>query len=457
MDRLPVGGSNRSDTPRPSARRTRLGRSLPWLVCAALGALVVIDGAASPEVRHRAVAFLLGGLGFLPLAVCVVFGARGEVWVRKAALACGSLLVALAAVEVIARRLEVSALAPVAYAADPVLGRVHLPRRGAIDAWGFRNAAVPQRADVVCLGDSQTYGENLRREQAYPARIAERTGRSVYNMSLGGYGPLQMWALMDRALSLEPQTLVFGFYPGNDLVDAHRFAALDHWRDLRDPALAYATPTELLPRDERSANLALAVIDGAVARSWTLARLTHDLKLLVKSTPALARMYGQGDTRDGYDGGTIRTLFSPDLRFGTVDLERPEVRDGLRITAIALRAIAARCEAKGVRAVLLVIPTKERVYHAHLAAVGAAEAALVARVSAAEVDVTARVVAEARGLGMTVVDPTDALVRELGSGTALWPHGRDGHLGPAGSDVVAEVLCSGAIRDSRAVAAEAGG
>jgi hypothetical protein len=92
------------------------------------------------------------------------------------------------------------------------------------DARGFRNDAVPDRADVVALGDSQTWGVNVSRAEAWPAQLGRLTNRRVYSMSLGGFGPVQYWALADDALTLSPKTVVVGLYFGNDLYDAYSMA-----------------------------------------------------------------------------------------------------------------------------------------------------------------------------------------------------------------------------------------
>ena len=42
---------------------------------------------------------------------------------------------------------------------DPVFGAIPSPTaRGGFDALGFRNRAVPETADIIAIGDSQTYG-----------------------------------------------------------------------------------------------------------------------------------------------------------------------------------------------------------------------------------------------------------------------------------------------------------
>ena len=63
-------------------------------------------------------------------------------------------------------------------------------------------ASVPEVAFVVALGDSQTYGTGVRREENWPHRLQETIGRPVYGISCGGWGPVQGFLLMDQALAL---------------------------------------------------------------------------------------------------------------------------------------------------------------------------------------------------------------------------------------------------------------
>ena len=66
---------------------------------------------------------------------------------------------------------------------DPVLKlRVEAGSAGH-DAWGFRNAGVPDRVDLVAAGDSQTYGNNAPATEAWPHWFGRASGSSVYNLS----------------------------------------------------------------------------------------------------------------------------------------------------------------------------------------------------------------------------------------------------------------------------------
>src|SRR5262249_43794524 len=132
----------------------------------------------------------------------------------RIALVAGSLAVAVLLCEAGARLL----LDPVDYLSpqllrDDVLGMTLPAGSGGHDAWGFRNPSVPERADAVALGDSHTYGNGAKRNEAWPAVLEQLTGQRVYNLGMGGYGPNQYRYLLEKkGLSLKPRTVVCGLY-----------------------------------------------------------------------------------------------------------------------------------------------------------------------------------------------------------------------------------------------------
>ena len=82
--------------------------------------------------------------------------------------------------------------------ADPILGHRIEPHTTGHDALGFRNAAAPARAHIVAIGDSQTYGVSAPRAGSWPSQLSDMLGETVYNMALGGYGPLEYLHLGGR-------------------------------------------------------------------------------------------------------------------------------------------------------------------------------------------------------------------------------------------------------------------
>ena len=126
---------------------------------------------------------------------------------------------------------------------DPILGHRFKPGTAGHDQWGFRNDSVFSRTDVLVLGDSQTYGSGVKQEENWPSRLMEQTGLRIYNMSLGGWGPVESMFLLEQGISLHPRLVIEALYSGNDFHDC--FGAAYYRMDLdslktRDPQLAAA-------------------------------------------------------------------------------------------------------------------------------------------------------------------------------------------------------------------------
>src|SRR5215470_4841830 len=117
------------------------------------------------------------------------------------------------------------------------------------DRRGFRNPTALDRADIVVLGDSQTYGVGVPSEKAWPMQLQALTGHSVYSMAFGGWGPLESEALLEQALALHPAVVIEAIYSGNDLYDA--FIAVYGGRQRADLAATDAGVAAAVAEAER--------------------------------------------------------------------------------------------------------------------------------------------------------------------------------------------------------------
>jgi len=369
---------------------------------------------------------------------------RRRGWRRNAALFAASLLVAWLGAEGLLRLVleKADVLSPV-LAADPVLHHRVASGSAGYDAWGFRNKEVPARAAVVAIGDSQTFGHGLRRRDAWPARLAELSGRTVYNLSLGGYGPVQYAHLLaTRALALEPELIAVGLYPGNDLLGAYHAAyRLDFWRGLRRPPASSPAPSP-------------AAAGGGIelrlfaARFW-LSRHSMVYRLLARSPlrrplralEARSRDAAAGLERVELMGPAGRTSFQPAFYRRQLDLEDRRLREGLRITRLLLGRMAARTGEGGARLLVLMIPTKARVYAPWLRRAGLLDRHPDLSVAvAAEEQVFDDLERHLEELGVPALDATPALRRALEAGERIYDAGPDFHLAAPGQQVLAELV-----------------
>ena len=407
---------------------------------ALVGSVFLVDGLLHGEPRHRAAAVMVALPLLLPLGLIALMGERALRICNRLAVSAVTLVLLIAGLEVTVRALDVRAFSHTEVVRDPVYGHVQVPGRGWLDAWGYSNPRVPESADIVCLGDSQTVGTNIPRQDNYVSAIARKSGLEVYNMSLGGYGPLQYVEMAKHAMELEPKAVTIGFYFGNDLADANRFLGLDHWSELRDPALSYTVPNDVDYGDKRSLNLAMAVLDGLMLHSVVLRRVGNDLKLAIKTNE---RLRGLGSSERGgsvYEDAAVGTSLTPRYRIGFVSLASPGMRDGLRITEHCFEQLGALFAPADVQSALLLIHNKEFYYHDLMALRGEEIPPQIARLERLERALTEKIIGFAEAAGMAVVDPTEELVQALAAGVAVFPADVDAHLNRAGSEIVGRAL-----------------
>jgi len=405
------------------------------LSLAVLGAVLAVDALGhSGLARYRLFGIAAGALLILPAAIAVLGGERGRWLLRRLAFALLPALAVLLVVEVVLRVAGLGDFASVAVASER-LGHELAPGRGEADANGFRNAAVPEHAEVLFVGDSQTWGHGVRREECYVQRFQAATGRSAYGMALGAYGPVQYRELVRRGLALRPRDVVVGLYPGNDLFDAHRFAWLEGADDLRAAATAYPPRDEVIEDRPAAPNLAVALLDSACSASRVLGMAAEALRGGLRGSGGV---YADEPGLPRWSGDPVATLFQTN-RLAALDPGSADVQDGLRITKLCLLQIGERCRQAGARPWLLLLPTKEACYRRWLGDRAPPELAAVTK---AEAEVTAAVLAMAAEAGCTVVDPNEALVGELAAGHAMWPAGSDGHFAAAGHALLARELAA---------------
>ncbi|MCC6365712.1 MAG: hypothetical protein IT165_19535 [Bryobacterales bacterium] len=255
---------------------------------------------------------------------------------------------------------------------DSILGATPSPaiKRSGFDAWGFRNRRVPETADIVAIGDSHTYGNTATMEDSWPYVLGRITGRQVYNMGMGGYGPNQYFHLLKtKALQLKPRMIICGLYMGDDFENAFLITyGLDHWAYLRklpagkaDFDIWKTAPAELSWHKK--------------IRIW-LSR--HSLTYqLVFHGPFMGQVQGEAQIRHAaqlYDSATslivpekdILEAFLPKGLLRNLDQKSPTVQEGMRITFELLKEMNDICRAHHVQFLVVVIPTKERVFSSYL-------------------------------------------------------------------------------------------
>ena len=251
------------------------------------------------------------------------------------------------------------------------------PNSRAHDSWGFRNKSVPERADIVAIGDSQTYGISALARYTWPETLQRLTGKEVYNLALGGYGPAEYLYLMEqKALQMKPNLIIAGFYLGNDLADTYEAVyTVGYWKGLRNPALAIKDDTKTddleKPEEKKSPHsrspqtrlkyMAYVITDWFAGHS-VLYRIVTETYLgdMIRQR----RKMDMGEEiimfRDSEHG--INTGFTPETRLQGLDLTRPHLQEGLRLALDFFNRMNEIAGKNGIRFLVVMIPTKETVF-----------------------------------------------------------------------------------------------
>jgi hypothetical protein len=253
---------------------------------------------------------------------------------------------------------------------DKVVGAVvSSESRTGFDRWGFRNLTVPRQADIVALGDSHTYGNTAKMSESWPKVLESLTGRSVYNMGMGGYGPNQyLYLLRTKGLGLKPRLVLCGLYVGDDFENAYSITyGLDYWAYLR-----------ILPAEKANPNIWTTPVVTSWQKSVRVWLSQHSVsyQLLVHAS-AIGRMQGEAQIKTAAkfnDSATtlilpkvnIMEAFLPKSILSRLDQQDPNVVEGMRITFKILKEMNDLCVQNQAKFMVVVIPTKEMVFAQYL-------------------------------------------------------------------------------------------
>lgn len=254
---------------------------------------------------------------------------------------------------------------------DPVLGMTIAPDSAGFDSWGFRNPAVPETVDVVALGDSHTFGNTAKMDDAWPRVVERESGLSVYNLGVGGYGPNQYYELLTtRALSLHPKYILCGLYMGDDFENAFSITyGLDHWEFLRTGDRG---PVNADIWGDAEPPGPLKVVRNWMSRNSMVYRLVVHGPVLsgLKERLQFTQVDGDADpsvTTLENEERNIKEAFRPVRVAAGLDQRRPEVKEGMRITFHLLKEMDQLYRENGCSFAVVIIPTKETVFAEYFA------------------------------------------------------------------------------------------
>lgn len=406
-----------------------------------------------------------------------------------AAMTCGMLLLLLEAVLHLATAISTNAymllVAPPRRIRHPQFGAQPNPAFPGHDAWGFGNRSVPQQADIVAFGDSQTFGWTVAMDEAWPHRVGALGGVSVYDMGTNGYAPPHNLMLLDKAMSLQPRIVLTALYSGNDLWDSYnyvypankltslrttdadvlaRIAAaeahkpfLEHvlWYQARGNEKRYrailadhraqgerrrvAPIHRWMSRNVRVYGLARAVWHGRLSVETELERRGHD-----RITGTWHYWKRQAAEEPGFlevvDHGNLRTILTPAYRTCPLNLDDVRMAAALDVICRAILICHERASRIDARHAVVLIPTKELVFAELCAASAQGLSPQMASLVEHETrmrDAT-RAFLEAHEIAYIDTLPAlrDCLLRDVNP----YHHTHDGHPNAAGHEAMAQAV-----------------
>jgi lysophospholipase L1-like esterase len=340
---------------------------------------------------------------------------------------------------------------------DPVLGLKLAPNALGHDANGFRNDTVPQSVAIVALGDSQTWGVNVERQSAWPQQLSKLSGLSVYNMGLGGSGPVQYRVLTPLAGGLSPKIIVVGVYLGNDIYDAYQMAY--HYEahqalrgnnaagDLSADTVVDRANSFWNEEKQFHGNFGRASFSGWsfwLREHLALGRVLNRTGLWPGSQDIdyeIDKRWAEAHPNHGAvceDAGR-ETVLTTAYRLAGLDLDEPRNVEGLRITKNLLSQMQNQVSAKQVKLIVLLLPTKESVY----AKVQSAKIPLdptYQKLVDMEGRIRAELISSCRTQRIECVDVLPYLSNALERGERLYPTTTESHPNERGYFVIASAV-----------------
>jgi lysophospholipase L1-like esterase len=349
---------------------------------------------------------------------------------------------------------------------DERLGHRPNPAKPGNDRKGFRNPEVPEKADIIALGDSQTYGTGVEPNEAWPRQLESLTDKKVYSMAYGGYGPAHSLILMDEALALQPSVVIEAFYSGNDLFDSfnvvYNKGQLPHLKSSDSQVQEKVREAEhaepigrrvsqmfqmgATPGARDGLSLRRLVSDysriyGVVRRVlYETTRQADNASEAIRDNWKLAKAFAESHPAycQVFEDGRFKTVFTSEYRLSALDLEDPRIAEGLQIALRAIRAMHELAAARNIRFLVVLIPTKETVFHELWQTPSASYRKLTENEERFR-KITREFFERA---GIEHLDSLPALQEQLAAGIQPFFVSHDGHLNERGQQAIAKLVAA---------------
>jgi hypothetical protein len=303
-------------------------------------------------------------------------------------------------------------------ASHPRLGYVTSSALPDVDEHGFRNTGQTlEDADVALVGDSMVYSAGVKTRYAFAPQLAARTGRRVYSVGVGSYGVYHYAVLLDDLRRSGVEDVILALFPSNDTASYCKITALPSFVEFARTAGLSPPPCYSTSAPGRTKS----------ARKWL-----EQHSALVNAIALMLDRYR--DTNGPFlelPSGNVVLLRRAWKNAGATNLELEDRRrvfeDSLQVLRRANRDLAA----EGIRFSVVIIPSKELIFHAWAEANDWPEPEAFVRDLAPQVELMARYSDFLDAEGIAHLDATATVLaafdEELQAGRTLYPTWDDGH------------------------------
>lgn len=240
-----------------------------------------------------------------------------------------------------------------------------------IDEKVFRNEKIVDHPDVITIGDSHTYGFYVSRENSWPTTLEKKTGFTVYNFGMGGYGILHYLYLLNTATEMIPHDIIIGLFLENDLSDFCRIAHKPFWRELLSKnnintnVCWYRVPNtnKIKKTNPDKVTVLLEWLNkntaiGSVAKYFFYDRLINYLRF----------KFSKGDYQSKVVtyGHNATILKDSEIVYKNMDSSEPKISEALKVMDTLFKDSIKKAVQKDINVHVLFIPSKESVLYNHM-------------------------------------------------------------------------------------------
>jgi hypothetical protein len=260
------------------------------------------------------------------------------------------------------------------------------PRYPGHDFRGFKNTGSMEKAAIVAMGSSHSYGEGI--SQPWPTLLSQALGKPVYNMATPSSGVSYNYQNLSTALELEPKLVIIDLAPLTYFFDFKfvktngtllRFISIDDLETINKLEQQHNIETEGAAGfgddnvPQQSMGQVVLGMKQFMKDHSRVYGLLRAIKRRASGDDALiSRDFDQAKRNvmknqlssvlSVFDGPEWKTILNTPRRLNVTNDADARIKAGLEISKSMLRLISDGVKKSGAEFAVLLLPTKEYVF-----------------------------------------------------------------------------------------------